>query len=89
MQLDLHSGEIGNDYKKHLVIHEFGHALGLCHEHQRSDFWKLINPFIDKSEMKSKLGISDAGFAKDWDRDHTFSSQGATDYDPDSVMHYW
>ena len=28
--------------QKSMVIHEFGHALGLDHEHQRSDFWDVL-----------------------------------------------
>ncbi len=59
--------------KKSLVIHEFGHALGLDHEHQRSDFWDAVEPYFDVTRMKddhrvsiahSKKGVS--SFGKDW-----------------------
>ena len=34
------------------VIHEFGHALGLGHEHQRSDFWETVEKHINLERMK-------------------------------------
>ena len=86
MWLDLHSGGVGDDYKKHIVIHEFGHALGLGHEHQRSNFWNLIKPYVDIARMKKDLGASDKGFKAYWDSDPQTGI--CTNYDPQSIMHY-
>ena len=83
MWLDLHSGGVGDDYKKHIVIHEFGHALGLGHEHQRSYFWKLIKPFVNVTKMKKYVNMTD------WDSDSQFKTGKCAPYDPNSVMHYW
>ena len=87
MWLDLSQGP--DSYKKHLVIHEFGHALGLYHEHQRSDFWMHIEQYINKSRMKADLGISDSKFEQSYDKLKKMESAFHTEYDPDSVMHYW
>ena len=87
MWLDLGKGD--GTYKKHLVIHEFGHALSLYHEHQRSDFWKHIEPYINKNTMRTHLRISDAEFARRYGKCQETKSASLTEYDPDSVMHYW
>ncbi len=74
------------------VIHEFGHALGLHHEHQRSDFWDVLEPFtIGESLMKSgddgrcepavNAVFRDKLNAPHWSQ--------ISSYDPDSIMHYW
>ena len=89
MWLDLHSGEVGDNYKRHIVIHEFGHALGLGHEHQRSDFWKLIKPYVNITKMKKDLKVTDEGFKTNWDSDPQFKTGKCTPYDPNSIMHYW
>ena len=91
MWLDLHSGRGMDDHhKKHLVIHEFGHALGLGHEHQRSDFWENIKAYVDVGKMKADLNVSNAKFDTDWGRDNQFKrGRRSTPYDSDSVMHYW
>ena len=53
--------------QRSLVIHEFGHALGLEHEHQRSDFWDGVEKHIDMVKMKDdgrvKKPIADQGVA--------------------------
>ena len=87
MWLDLHSGGVDDGYKKYTVIHEFGHALGLGHEHQRSDFWKLIKSYVDITKMKKDLGVT--SFKINWDSDQQFKRGKCTAYDPHSIMHYW
>ena len=89
MWLDLHTGGVDDNHKKHIVIHEFGHALGLGHEHQRSDFWKHIKPYIDVTKMKKDLNMTKRGFKTNWGSDSQFKSGQCTAYDPESIMHYW
>ena len=88
MQLNLkgHSPAL----QESLVVHEFGHALGLEHEHQRSDFWSIVGRHLDKEKMmrdmkypKSEEGK--ASFGQDWEQT-TKSSQ--SEYDHLSIMHY-
>ena len=86
-------------YLKHLVIHEFGHALGLEHEHQRSDFWDTIKDFIDTDTMESDPRFDylktkkakKAYFGKDWLVQRTPKGKDVIEftYDSKSVMHYW
>jgi hypothetical protein len=51
MWLDLASPPHARLYYKHLILHEFGHALGLEHEHQRDD----INKLLDDRKLKEYL----------------------------------
>ena len=74
-------------YQEHLIVHEFGHVLGLGHEHQRSDFWSWIKDYIDENKMKKDPDMR--GRFVDWQCKDDLMAGGATAYDSDSVMHYW
>ena len=101
MQLNLRLQQ--SSLQKSLVIHEFGHALGLEHEHQRSDFWAVAAGLINEEEMRKDSRVSGpnsedpAGFNKQWkeiieERDTLLREKKGKlmlDYDPDSIMHYW
>ena len=99
MMLNLSGGPYPESYLKHLVIHEFGQALGLEHEHQRLDFWDEVKKFIDIDKMKDDKRFD---FLKTKKEKQAFFGlcylekelpEGADeyklDYDSQSIMHYW
>ena len=98
MMLNLSDQKCPEYFLRHLVIHEFGHALGLEHEHQRSDFWEVVKNFIDMEKMKDdhRFDIyrsSERGRAT-FGRDYLVTREkaecfAASDYDSKSIMHYW
>ena len=102
MELDIHNGlpagmQEALRYMKFLVMHEFGHALGLGHEHQRSDFWGIIIDFINIEEMKTSIRRTfgeisnerfEQYFAQNWSASTALVAD-QTKYDRESVMHYW
>ncbi len=76
--------------QKFLVMHEFGHALGLFHEHQRSDFWKVANSLLDVRKMKNDPRMKNVKFDRDILEKQPQDAMVMTpEYDPDSIMHYW
>ena len=92
MMLDMKNFD--RDFQKYLVIHQFGHALGLEHEHQRMDFWSGIEKHIDEKKMEKDPSIGNYSptetFKRDWlklgRRTHRESK---CSYDPQSIMHWW
>ena len=87
MWLSLSQG--GDDNKKHLVVHEFGHVLGHDHKHQRGDLWKLIKPYVNESEMQNDLKEKYDDYKEDVAFEEFEGECKKSKYDPDSVMHYW
>ena len=78
--------------QRSLVIHEFGHALGLEHEHQRSDFWDILEKHLNPDKvpgMSSTPGSDEsrATFGTQWARKLVKGTPSK--YDPLSIMHYW
>ena len=82
--------------QKRIVIHEFGHALGLEHEHQRSDFWDSVVECFDTDKiMKDPRVVQSSESSVDararFERDIKKSATSPDDpppseYDPDSIM---
>ena len=79
--------------KRHYIIHEFGHALGLGHEHQRSKFWQFLNPYVNLEKMKQDPVVGgDHNFKTNWAEGavsyYSSDLDNPEEYDPQSVMHY-
>lgn len=73
-----------------VVIHEFGHALGMIHEHNRADAYV---PWNCKG-IYTKLQSSPNNWSVDQINWNVFNSMplselNASPYDPYSIMHYW
>ena len=80
-----------------MVLHQFGHALGLDHEHQRSQFWNILEGKDSESSFiigKEDMMRGDSGKCVQADEEvfkpnQTPPAGELEDYDPDSIMHYW
>jgi hypothetical protein len=100
MWLDLHNIDLLQDdmEAKRRVMHEFGHALGLQHEHQRGDFWSYISDFVEMGRMQSDIRsqmkpMTDAEFDHYWKTQWSAAPalhlvEDQTGYDRPSIMHY-
>ena len=60
------------------ILHELGHAIGLIHEHERSDRDEYINIFPENALPEKRSLI-----------ERQFDSINLTPYDFYSIMHYW
>ena len=96
LTLNLSQKDAPEHFLRYLVIHEFGHVLGLEHEHQRSDFWDTVEEFIDREKMESDKRFEQyqskegkATFGRDWLVTKEKGDSLSSDYDPYSIMHYW
>ncbi len=83
--------------QKSMVIHEFGHVLGLGHEHQRSDFWDVLESKNEDLEYrfiigKRRMKSGDGGHCKRA-CDAMFRAKKeimtVTEYNSESIMHFW
>ena len=64
-----------DDYHKEFtILHQFGHALGLGHEHQHPEYLATMEKFIDVDAAMDCYGIE--------------KSLWRTEYDVHSIMHF-
>ena len=87
--LQLNLGGHSPDLQECTVVHQFGHALGLEHEHQISDFWDVLGKHLDGEKMREDPQVSIA-FMKQW-ATASFEEplvNSLSEYDPESIMHY-
>lgn len=73
-----------------VIIHEFGHCLGMIHEHQRSDAPYTWN----KSVVEKSLGAAPNNWSPDTCasqifQQYTIDQFNGSKYDPKSIMHYY
>ena len=68
------------------IVHEFGHVLGLGHEHQHPNYWNVIKKFVNMDYMRESLGLGKEKFNEQWAS--VTSRSPDTHYDEESVMHY-
>jgi len=88
MQLDLSDANCYQVNKRSLVVHEFGHALGLEHEYQHPDFWDRIAEFIDGKEISKHLKVGNQLCSSAGVLSRSRKSSYQSDYDPHSIMHF-
>mgnify|MGYP001050912579 CR=1 FL=1 len=69
------------------VLHEFGHALGLLHEHQRGDRKEFKQAELF-AHLRATLGWDDSMSAQEVYKTFTLDPDSFTEYDPLSIMHY-
>ena len=92
MQLCL-NGTRGLEYKKYIVLHETGHALGLYHEHQHPhavDVYNkeaVISDLLQGSCRGKKREDVEAYYTHNFVKSTKHDEDGY-DYDPNSVMRY-
>lgn len=75
------------------IVHEFGHALGLYHEHQHPKYLKVMKSFQDELKMyslfrqpgKEEFGAFQLQYL---DLKDSGGFQFKSEYDPRSIMHY-
>ena len=72
-----------------MILHQFGHVLGLGHMHQGPQYWSIIAKFMDEEKMLESLNISKKEFDTQWCKAECHGEDFYQhDYDEDSIMHY-
>ena len=73
-----------------MVIHQFGHALGLGHALMKPNEWKSIKEYVDvlKMGMACHVENDEKAFMRQWTGTGVRTSV-EVNYDEKSVMQYW
>lgn len=86
----IHLGNLSDNiiFRKTTILHEFGHMLGLGHEHQRADRPASLN---DQTLVQSCMDNQNQ--SRKWCQDNLFKKNTRkvfieSEYDPESIMHY-
>jgi len=80
--------ELDVDRARAVVLHEFGHALGLVHEHMNPAKPINWNSERVRADLKASQGWSNADIDANMFQRYEPSEGFGTDVDPDSVMMY-
>lgn len=91
MWIGVTAGFLGDsvDSIRRVTLHEFGHALGLKHEHQHPQNSILWNkPKVLKYYASLGGEWEDPAFVEQWVFRREPSSNHTGSYDPNSIMHY-
>ena len=91
MWLNLHSPRDFPSLYKRIIRHEFGHALGLQHEHQHPNATRLTNISKLRKYLRERFDLTPEEVETKIRTQWAALSGGASQkskYDKESVMHY-
>ena len=73
------------------ILHEFGHVLGLHHEHQQPKYLEVMREYVNFESKLYKFLKKGSEINKNSFKLHYLEIGDAvftSDYDPESIMHY-